>query len=368
MKKSKPISLFISFLLFAVLLPVKAQHVWYNPLESGFPVIQNQGWTEEIGKSYVRLPDRAEGRVRKPVWDLSRNSSGLSIHFRTDAPEIVIRYAVEGNLSMYHMPTTGVSGIDMYSTDKEGNLIYCAGKYAFSDTINLIYGNLEYTQCEKEGREYRMFLPLYNTVQWLEIGIPENSRLSFIPKNREKPIVLYGTSIAQGACASRPAMAWANIVQRSLKIPLVNLGFSGNGRLEPEVFNFITEIDASLFILDCLPNLTGREENEVYKLITDAVGQIRQKHNAPILLVEHIGYSNALTDNIHYQEYNKVNRASRKALETLRSNHVENIYYITNEELNLPADGWVDHIHPSDLGMQKQADIVKNKIKEILNK
>ena len=30
-------------------LSAHAQWKWLNPLECGFPVIQNQGWTEEIG-------------------------------------------------------------------------------------------------------------------------------------------------------------------------------------------------------------------------------------------------------------------------------------------------------------------------------
>ena len=67
-------------------LSAHAQWKWLNPLECGFPVIQNQGWTEEIGDRYVRLPQRAEGKVRKPVWDLSRNSAGLAIHFFSNAP------------------------------------------------------------------------------------------------------------------------------------------------------------------------------------------------------------------------------------------------------------------------------------------
>ena len=37
-------------------LSAHAQWKWLNPLEYGFPVIQNQGWTEEIGDSYVRRP------------------------------------------------------------------------------------------------------------------------------------------------------------------------------------------------------------------------------------------------------------------------------------------------------------------------
>ena len=45
-------------------LSAHAQWKWLNPLECGFPVIQNQGWTEEIGDRYVRLPQRAEGKVR----------------------------------------------------------------------------------------------------------------------------------------------------------------------------------------------------------------------------------------------------------------------------------------------------------------
>ncbi len=94
-------------------LSAHAQWKWLNPLECGFPVIQNQGWTEEIGDSYVRLPQRAEGKVRKPVWDLSRNSAGLAIHFFSNAPELKVRYQVSGPLNMPHMPTTGVSGVDL---------------------------------------------------------------------------------------------------------------------------------------------------------------------------------------------------------------------------------------------------------------
>ena len=92
-------------------LSAHAQWKWLNPLECGFPVIQNQGWTEEIGDRYVRLPQRAEGKVRKPVWDLSRNSAGLAIHFFSNAPELKVRYQVSGPLNMPHMPTTGVSYI-----------------------------------------------------------------------------------------------------------------------------------------------------------------------------------------------------------------------------------------------------------------
>ena len=97
-------------LLFCCLffLPAAAQWKWHNPMKAGFPVIQNQGFTKEIGDSYTRLPGRAKGVVSEPVWNLSRHSAGLAIYFYSDAPRIKVRYAVTGGLNMPHMPSTGV--------------------------------------------------------------------------------------------------------------------------------------------------------------------------------------------------------------------------------------------------------------------
>ena len=101
-------------------LTASAQWKWMDPTQADRPVIQNQGWVNEIGKTYVRLPDRAKANVREPLWNLSRNSAGLAIYFYTNATEIKVRYTVKEPLSMPHMPATGVSGVDLYSIDAEG--------------------------------------------------------------------------------------------------------------------------------------------------------------------------------------------------------------------------------------------------------
>lgn len=360
-------------------LTVQAQWKWYNPLECGFPVVQNQGWTEEIGDSYARLPQRAEGKVRKPIWDLSRNSAGLAIHFYSNAPELRVRYTVDGSLNMPHMPTTGVSGVDLYSIDSDGRWRFYFGGYPSGDTLQYHYTNLGKDKYHDRGYEYRLYLPPYNTVKWLEIGVPDNvetrgstsqsggSSLTFIPVSPEKPILVYGTSIAQGACASRPGMAWTSILQRSLQYPLVNLGFSGNGRLEKEVLDFISEIDARLYILDCLPNLTPKSKDEITRLMSDAVKQIRATHSSPILLVEHSGYSNALADDTKLQDYARMNEGAKQAFEELQAQGIKDIHYLTREELGPHPDAWVDYVHPSDWGMETQANAVERKVREILH-
>lgn len=347
-------------------LSANANWRWFNPQQTSFVTIQNQGWPDEIGRTYTRLPGRAEQVVRKDVWNLSRNSAGLAVHFYSNAPQIKVRYTVSGGHSMPHMPATGVSGVDMYSIDCNGKRDFCFGNYAFGDTIQYSYTITKNNKHHDMGFEYHLFLPLYNSVKWMEIGVPEDAKFEFVPQSTEKPILLYGTSIAQGACASRPAMAWSNIVQRSLNCPLINLGFSGNGQLEKDVLNFIGEIDAQLYILDCLPNLSERNNSEVTNLVIDAVHQLRSIRTAPILLVEHAGYSNGGVDSTQYNRYTKTNQASRSAFDKLQAEGVKNIYYLSNEELKFPVDGWVDYVHPSDFGMAAQATAVEKKIREIL--
>ena len=344
-----------------------AQIQWKNPLEENFQVVRGQAWQDELKGTYNRLPDRAEKTVRPPVWRLSRNNAGMSIVFRSNAPEIKIRYAVTDGLNMPHMPSTGVSGVDMYATDIEGRKRWCAGRYVFKDTITYTYSKLWYATNPSKGYEYEVYLPLYNSLKWLEVGVENGYELRFLPASQEKPIVLYGTSIAQGACASRPGMAFGNIIGRELQHPVINLGFSGNGQMEPEVFDLLCEIDAQLFIFDNMPNLTNDRTAFIYERATNGIRKLRQKSQAPILLVEHNGYANEFSSLEAEDTYRKANTELRKVYRDLKAEGIENLHYLTKEEIGFNQDAMVEGVHPSDWGMQIYADAYIPKIKEILN-
>ena len=182
---------------------------WFNPLDvpAGKTVVHNQAWNED-GGNYARLPLRAKDKVREPLWDLSRNSAGIALRFKTDAKDINVKYTVAGGMSMPHMPATGVSGVDLYRDRDKG---FCFGSYSFGDTVRYSY-TVDRGVRPGAMEEFTLYLPLYNTVNEMWIGVPEGARFEFVEPAAEKPLVLYGTSIAQGACASRPAMAWGNIL------------------------------------------------------------------------------------------------------------------------------------------------------------
>jgi len=345
---------------------------WWNPANSTFPVLEGQAWANEVKSKYDRLPARAEKLVREQVWNLSTQSAGLMIRFRVNSGEIKIRYQVGGKLALPHMAATGVSGVDLYALTNDGDWRWCAAKYAFGDTITYHFKNIEPVDGNhKLGREYRLFLPLYNNVKWLEIGVPEGTRFEPLPVRPDKPIVIYGTSIAQGACASRPGMAWTSILSRKLDDPLINLGFSGNGRLEKEVVAMVSEIDAKIYVLDCLPNLVASVNitlDEVKKRISDAVHDLRNKRpGTPILLAEHDGYTDEAMNAVSRKNYQEVNAVMKAAFVQLRSEGIKDIYLLPKEDFQQDIETTVDGTHPTDLGMMRYADAYERHIRTILH-
>ncbi len=344
---------------------------WWKPSDSKFPTVDGQFWANEMQDSLFRLPPRAEPLVRKPVWNLAKNSAGLFIRFISNAPHITVRYKVSGNVAMSHMPATGVSGVDLYAIDSDGEWHSCAGKYNFKDTITYTFEKLKANdKYHKLGREYRLFLPLYNTIRDLEIGVPDSAAFQPLPKMREKPIVVYGTSIAQGACASRPAMAWTNIISRRFDRPVINLAFSGNGQLEKELIDFINEIEAKVYVLDCLPNMTGArfDSTELRKRIFESVKNIRQKHpNTPILLTDHAGYTEGYLMPERQKLFEEANKNLEIAFTQLQKEGVLGLFTLKIGEINLDLDAMVDGTHPNDYGMMQYADAYEKKLRVIMN-
>lgn len=345
---------------------VNAKMRWYDPQAAAYPVVAGTGWVNELRGGYHRLPTRIEATVRPAVTELSHDAAGLSVAFRTNATEIVVRYTVRGARSMPHMPATGVSGVDLYTRDVNGNVRWCAGNFSFGDTITYAYRNLACTS-RKEGDVYRLYLPLYTEVTWLEVGVNDGAAFRFEPLTAERPVVVYGTSIAHGACASRPGQAWTNIVARELDRPLVDLGFSGNGLLEPALFRALAEVDAAAYVIDCMPNMTrGSDPDSVYDRTMAGVAILRARRKAPILLVEHAGDMGSTAAPARGTAIDAANRALRRAYDSLRARGENDIYYLTRKEIGFTADAQVEGVHPNDIGMRQYADAYLRKLHVML--
>jgi len=346
---------------------------WYDPASSSFSVIEGRGWentrVDDTTNVYGRLPVRAEPLVRPVVWNLGRNSAGEYINFKTSATTVVVRYKVKGNMSMPHMPATGVSGVDLYARDVNGAWQWARGTFHFGDTIEYRFDNLALSAKEEE---FRIYLPLYNTVSWMHIGVPAGASFTVFPVSREQPVVLYGTSIMQGACATRPGLAWTNILGRKLDRPVINLGFSGNGQLEQPIIDLMNEQDAKLFVLDCMPNLVDQDKfphEEVRRRIMTAVKTLQSKHPAtPILLVEHCcGLAGTDIDTALLNRYKAASDVLSATFDEVRKDGVANIFLLTDKAIGFDNESTVDGTHPNDRGMMKYADAYETIIRKVIH-
>lgn len=327
--------------------------------------MEGQHWMETKAP-FDRLPAKAEKKVRPAVWGLSRHSAGLCARFVSDATTLYARWTLTSpRLAMNHMPATGVSGLDLYVRNGQGTWQWLSvGRPTAQNNTQRLIADLT-----PGKREYCLYLPLYNGVKSVEIGAPKGRSVTKAPprpEGKRKPLVFYGTSITQGGCASRPGMVHTAILGRWLDRPVINLGFSGNGKMEAEVGKLMAEIDAAVYIIDCLPNMTGAD---VARRAEPLVRILRKDHpQVPILLVEDRTYTNAFL----VKSKRSRNDSSRKALKAAYQKMKESdqhLYYLEGEKLlGTDGEGTVDSSHPTDLGFMRQAKAFAKALQPLLKK
>ena len=312
---------------------------------------------------FDRLPSSAEGKVTDAVWNLSRDSAGMMARFKTSSSAISVHYKVrKSQLGMPHMPATGVSGIDLYARDNDGKWKWVqVTKPATQEVQTEIIQGLE-----PGVREYAAYLPLYNGIEFLKIGVEKGASFEGLAP-RGKPIVFYGTSITHGACASRPGMVHTNILGRKLDMPIVNLGFSGNGRMDQAVGEFLVQLDAAVFVIDCLPNM---QPADVTAKCEPLVKQLRAaKPNTPIVLVEDRRFTNDWITPKKRQFHTDNHAALRKAYDSLVAQGIEKLFYIHGDSLyGDDTEGATDASHANDLGFMRQADVFEPVLRKALSK
>lgn len=325
--------------------------------------VEGRAWVDqERERWFDRFPAAAQKSLSPAVWNLSRDSAGMMVRFETDAQAIWVRYILRSErLAMPHMPATGVSGVDLYARDDKGQWrwVNCTKPDAKEVRQPIV------TDLAPGRREYAAYLPLYNGVESLEIGVPREAAFQGLAPRESKPIVFYGTSITHGACASRPGMVHTAILGRRLECPVVNLGFSGNGRMDQAVGEFMAKIDAAVYVIDCSPNMgpvdIGQKCPPLVKLLRAA------RPDTPIILVEDRPMTNTWIRPERQKFHAENHAALRECFESLKTDGVTHLHYIPGDMLlGDDTQGATDGSHPSDLGFMRQADVFEPVLRQAL--
>ena len=331
---------------------------------SAFPVYGKI--SDETDSRYERLPSKLKGVSRSAVWYLGRNSAGLYIRFRSNSSSVHLRWEAMFNNSMNHMTDTGTKGMDLYTIHNGQWRHVCAARPTGKYNTTAVIRNMDPVE-----REYMLYLPLYDGVTSLEIGVDAQAYIEQPAVARpsvEKPVVMYGTSILQGGCANRPGMAHTSMIGRRLDREVMNLGFSGNALLDMEIAELMASVeDPGVYVLDYVPNASAKAIDEVGEKFFRT---IRDKHpDVPVIFIEDPTFPNSLFDKKLLEEITKKNQAQKRLFDKLKKAGEKNIYYIPTEGM-IGEDGeaTVDGCHFTDLGATRYVDHVLPVIKKALKK
>ena len=244
---------------------------------------------------FRRLPEEVAAATSDGVAHLSKHTAGGRVRFATDSDFICIKAKMNSITLLPHMPTSGTAGFDLFIDSPDG----AESRYVrtfmppwhtkdegYESRIDL---------GSKKLRYFTINFPSYSGVDELLVGISEGSTLGEgLPYRSLAPFVYYGSSITQGGCASRSGNIYQNVVCRRTNIDYINLGFSGNGRAEDAIVDYMASLQMSAFISDYDHNSPSREHLSAthYKMYE----KIRAAHpDIPYIMLSKCDLDNSTT-------------------------------------------------------------------------
>ncbi|MBQ7369945.1 MAG: hypothetical protein IJW58_03120 [Clostridia bacterium] len=310
-------------------------------------------YDEKIG--FHRLDPLVAQKTSDGVNYLNKHTAGGRVRFSTDSTTFTLSVKYDELTKMSHMALLGQSGFILLEEGEKERKV----ARIFPPNFNNDSGFSGTTVLQGKGmRNYILYFPLYNGVRELTIELDENAKIGNGRSYRdEKPILYYGSSITQGGCASRPDNSYQALISKWNNIDFINLGFSGNGKAEPVMADYLGSIDCSIFVCDYDYNastLTELKERH-YPLYA----RYRElKPTTPILFIS--------KPDFEYDAYSlKRERVIRETYKKAKALGDENVYFLAGKTLYGKKDREncsVDSCHPNDLGFYRMAEKIYKKL------
>ncbi len=306
-------------------------------------------------KGFRRLPaDFTEQDINAGALKLNTHTPGGAIRFKTNSSRIALRAKLLDATDMSHMPRAGSAGFDLYQKIN-GQFIHIK---TFQPSPVEVKGEKDFlrlavTLKSAPVNEFLLNMPLYGGAEKIEIGLlPGSKTAGPEPRKIKDPILFYGSSITQGACASRPGNMYPSRLCRVLDAPQVNLGFSGGAKGEPAVARAIASLKLTAFVYDYDHNANNEKHlsdthEAFFKIIRAAQPEL------PVIILSRCDIwpekGNAASD---------LRRRDiiRRTYENAVAAGDRNVYFIDGTELfgdDGRLDCTVDCVHPNDQGFYR---------------
>lgn len=316
----------------------------------------------DTNTGFVRMDQKVAAAVSEGVDFLSKNGAGLRLNFATNSKTVKLIVEESCFCRMRHMALTGSTGFILCSRDgaekKHTFRAVLCPEYCFGDTFE-VSANLD-----GELRDYVLYFPLYSSVKSLSVELDADAYLGAGAGYRSvKPVLYYGSSITQGGCASRADNSYQDMISAETDTDYINLGFSGSGKAEDNMVDYLTEIDCSVFVCDYDHN--APDEEYLLKTHGRLYRRYREKRpETPIVFVSR-------PDSFGAKQAEGERRAAiiRDTYETALKNGDKNVYFVDGRTFfpeEIRERCLADGCHPTDLGFYYMAKSIGGVVKKLL--
>ena len=331
-------------------------------------------YDEELGE-YCRMDKNAAEGTNEGVGVLNKNTSGGRVRFKTNSTKIVIRSNQRRIIVMEHMSHACSMGFSVYADGKFHDTVMPPVNEGWEDIawkknpIDFGYDSVvTFNPNEKKERDITIYFPLYNGVDRLQIGLEEGATLSEGGKYKyDLPVVFFGSSITQGACCSHPGNSYDAMLSRMLDFDYINLGFSGSGRAEGAMTEYLANLKCKVFVCDYDHNAhTAKFLEKTHLPLYRAFRKVQP--DTPILFLS--------KPDIERKPWMFEPKERRdviyKTYQTALSEGDENVAFIDGADLfghdALRDCCTVDAAHPNDLGFMRMAEKIYPVLKKMIEK
>lgn len=304
---------------------------------------------------FYRVPRDTAKEISSNILDMCDTTAGGRVRFKTDSPNLAIRAKVRCDEPVSVMTPVAVKGFDVYADG--------VFEKSIVPEYSLSYGTVAsvFSFSDSKMREITVNFPLYAAVEELFIGVSETACVTSADLyNYPTPVVFYGSSITNGASASRPGMTYESILSRRLDFDYVNLGFGGSAKGEDAMAEYIASLDMSVFVYDYdynapTPEHLLKTHERFFKIFR------KKQPNTPVIMISAPKYK-ACEDRERRFEIIK------KTYDNARASGDRNVYLLRGSDFfdGLDADFTVDSVHPTDLGFYFMANGIYPVLKSAL--
>lgn len=319
--------------------------------------------------SFARAPYTFTKQFGIGLDTMAGTTAGGRIKFSTDSMKLGLKVKWRRLIRMSHMPLTGSIGFYLLEELDDGKRIFIKPFMATMSDENGMVHNVEFSDgvrpgySQKKMRNFIIYCPLYNEfIEEISIFLEKDAKVNSGKSYKDvKPILYYGSSITQGGCVSRPDNSFPALIEQWTNIDFINLGFSGNAKGEPEMAEYLSKIECSIFVCDYdynAPNVEHllKTHLPLYRMFRNA------QPNTPIVFVSapvariDLGNVRARKDVI-YNTY-----------KTAKNEGDQNVYFIDGASFFGDDAEFctVDGCHPNDLGHYKMAKAIYPVITSIM--